>query len=168
MTYSTNIIFLDFDGVLTSKDSKTYFNPDDDGNYSYHETLIERLIQLCKTADAKIILATNWRKFMDDGCWYDLSGIRYNNPLPKLKQRLGDLIVGELPHNTKQSKSKALHEWFNANTIADDKNFVILDDDLNEGYQYCPQYVSHFILVNNSVGLSVSDYDMAKKILCIL
>ena len=157
-----NLIFLDFDGVVTSKEEGGYkWNPPE--KYGPSKTIIKRLKKLCDDTNSRIIIASNWRKFEPDG-YYTFPEGRVQNPLSKLKNMLGDYIIGSLPPDRYISKSQSLELWFEDN---DDfkGNYVIFDDDLAEGYQYNPSFRKRFILVDSEFGLTDEICKKAKEIL---
>lgn len=170
MYQNMKIIFLDFDGVCTS-----YY--DDIGSYITHDpsmygpsrSCIERLRNLCEDVGAKIIVSSNWRKFDEDGnCsfWtHPNYHITVQNPLPKLKREIGDLIIGTIPKLRHVTKTVAIKEWFVQNSVDDDFKYVIFDDDQKEGLQDDDLLKSHFILTKSDIGLSDRDCQKAKAIL---
>lgn len=133
------LVFLDFDGVVTNYNEEF-------GSYITHEpdlygpslSCVERLRQLCEETGARIIISSNWRKFAEDGLasfWTHPSNQRtVQNPLPKLKQCLGDLIIEALPKIRHMTKSAVLEMWFNENPQYRGLKYVILDDDLAEEF----------------------------------
>jgi len=61
-----NIVFADFDGVLTSQleTPGSYLNhaPSD---YGISPNCYSRLVDLCKRAKARVIISSNWRRYDD-------------------------------------------------------------------------------------------------------
>lgn len=143
------LVFCDFDGVLTSKQTKTYFNPDPT-KYKFAETLVDKLIWLCEKSGAKVLMTTNWRKFPIDGYWQK-GDVKYNNPLQSILKRLGDFCIGTLPPERHITKSDLLEMWIEDNDYKN--NFVIFDDDRSEGFEMS-KHCNHFVLIDNEVGLS--------------
>lgn len=131
MKYPDNLIFCDFDGVLTSEEDGTYFNPEVN-KYTYSIKCVRLLLKLCNETRSKIVISSNWRKFADDDCWVNGKN-KFFNPLPKLRTVLKDYIYDVLPVVRHMNKSKALTLWFDSN-VEFNGNFVIFDDDLNEGF----------------------------------
>lgn len=163
--YPPNLIFLDFDGVCNCKDDGSYLNYDP-ANYGPSAAIVSRLKAFCRIVDAKIVIASNWRKFLDDGAYSFASDMEFKNPLPKLRELLGeDLIFDDLPHDRHISKSQALILWFEDNDF--NGGFVVFDDDLREGYQDACEYKikEHFIHTDSEAGLTASDFKKAKEIL---
>lgn len=160
------LIFLDFDGVVTS----TLETP---GSYINHEMkdygispkCYARLVKLCKETNAKIVITSNWRKFPDDGFWHRTKKHQVPNHLPKLRKMLGDLIWSELPPERHCTKAECMELWFEDHPEVDIKNlkYVIFDDDLREGFQ-SSRFGMHFVLTDD-VGLTDEDCEKAKEIL---
>jgi hypothetical protein len=150
-----NLIFLDFDGVCNSFDYGSYLNHKNT-KYGYDEKIIKRLRHICKYGNARIVISSNWRRFPLDGSYtftYNDEKVTCHNPLPKLCDALGDLIVGTLPKDRHMSKSEALEIWFEYNQQFDGK-YAILDDDLREGYQYVPAFKKNLWLTDPMFGLT--------------
>lgn len=165
-----SLIFLDIDGVMTStlETPGSYLNHIGD-EYGISPKCFERLKKLCFTTDSKVIVSSNWRRFAETGSksyWLDPFNKQLTcNPLPKLKEMLGDLFLGTLPLDRHCSKSQALELWFEDNNINESSlNYVIFDDDISEGFIYS-RFHKHFILTDAKIGLSDND---CKKALTIL
>ena len=75
------VIFLDIDGCLTSEREGTYFNSDPT-KYHPSKKVMKQLMKLCDETGAKIVMATNWRKFDIDGEWVNKYGT-YNKHAEK-------------------------------------------------------------------------------------
>lgn len=174
MTYDCNICFVDVDGVLTSCDAEgaSYvkivreyptMGPD---QYTYTERCIKLLEDFCHENNCKIVISSNWRRFaLDDsadGSWSH-GKIFFKNPLLKIYERLGDLVVGTLPKDRHINKSQALKLWFELGNKINGK-FVIFDDDVSEGFSLT-QYCTNFVLTDFEVGLSQQDIEKAKEII---
>lgn len=161
-----NIIFCDFDGVLTStyETPGSYINHDNDG-YGISDACYYNLEQLCIDTNSRVVISSNWRRYADDGCWINpKTKAKFTNRLPLLKKRLGDLYAGQLNKIRHIRKVDALKMYLKKH---DDINFVIFDDELKEGFQDEEKYgiSSRFIQTDNTFGLSKLDVEKAKKIL---
>lgn len=138
MDLPKKIVFLDVDGVMTSFTDTpgSYMTHGEDG-YGISPSCFNMLIQLLKDEDAKVIISSNWRKFDDDGprsFWMSPNG-KVQNPLPKLREMLGDFLVGELPKVRHMEKSDVLLQWMTDNGINESNTkFVVFDDDPDEGF----------------------------------
>lgn len=150
-----NLIFLDFDGVCNSFECGSYLNYKNT-KYGYDEKIIKRLRHICKYGNAKIIISSNWRRFQIDGTYtftYDGENVTCHNPLSKLYDVLGDLIVGTLTKERHLTKSEALQLWFEDNPEFDGK-YAILDDDPREGYQWVPKFKKNFWMTDPQYGIT--------------
>lgn len=159
-------IFLDIDGVLTAKCETpgSYLNHDM-SEYGPSPKCIDRIKKLCIETNSKIVISSNWRRFDEEGFWHYRKQIQVKNPLPYVKQLLGELVVGELIPERHITKAEAIILWFEEH--GNDCNFVIFDDDTRENLHctYDYEIAKHFILTNIETGLSDSDCEKAKKIL---
>lgn len=113
---------------------------------------MERIRFVCEKTDARVVISSNWRRFPDDGEW-PFCGKRYANPLPKLRECLGDLIVGTLPLDRHVTKSEALTLWFEDNSDFLGR-YAIVDDDAGEGFQDVPSFLKHFWLTDTNLGIT--------------
>lgn len=162
MKKKQNIIFLDFDGVLTC--TKTSFIDNDPEHYGYSEEHVQRILDVCNATKSKIILISNWRKFDLDGR-YKHNGQWYSNPLPKLMERLGDVCIGTTSPARHISKLDALRNWFFILANVEKINkFVVIDDDEREGFQDS-EFKDIFIKTDPKVGFTDSDADKVKELL---
>lgn len=63
------IVFVDFDGVLTSKHETPGSYVNWQSQYGISPSCFDRLEELCTRTRAKVIVSSNWRRFDDDGKW---------------------------------------------------------------------------------------------------
>ena len=162
--YPKNLIFLDFDGVCNCKTDGSYLNYDPE-NYHASEQILDRLKSFCDENQAKIVIASNWRKFADDGHYSFSLGKEFKNPLPKLREQLKDYIFDDLPHTRHITKAQATILWFEENDFKG--GYVIFDDDLREEYHLTYEYgiKEHFIHTDMINGLTRDNLIQAKEIL---
>ena len=161
-----NYIFLDIDGVLTStlETPGSYINHSP-AEYGISASCIERLIKLADTCNAKVVISSNWRRFPDDGVWVHSKEKQLKNPLPGLKKKLGSRYIGDLTHERHLTKSEALELWFEDGDIDwKECHFVVFDDDFREGFSWS-KFRKHFILTDNTCGLTDKDCKNAMRIL---
>lgn len=157
------VIFLDIDGCLTSEREGTYFNPDP-AKYHPSKKVMKQLMKLCDKTGAKIVMATNWRKFDIDGEWVNKYGT-YKNPLKEVQAFFGDYCIGTLPRIRYINKAQATILYLEEHD--DISSFVIFDDDEREQYQNTYEYgiKDNFILVDITNGITEYDISKAKDIL---
>ena len=89
-----NVVFLDFDGCLTSVDSGTHYYCMDDLSYKPYKKIVDKIKNLCDETNSKICLTTNWRKYEDsEKHYYVYKGIRFPSQLTKLKKMLKNYLI---------------------------------------------------------------------------
>ena len=160
-----NIVFADFDGVLTSTHEVpgSYLNAGSE--YGISPGCYGRLVGLCGRAGAVVVVSSNWRRFDDDGVWSYCSfgqGAYFQNPLPKLRAALGPLYAGTLPTDRHIKKSQALVLWMKAHPEFDG-GFAVLDDDMREGFQDVAEYgiSGRFVRTDPEWGFTDADAEKA-------
>lgn len=159
-----SLVFLDYDGVLTSNVSGTSAEALMDskggcGRYHFDVDCFRRLLELCLDCGCRVVISSNWRRF-------DYLGGEWNgfkNPLPRLLSVLDGLVLGCLPKDRGLSKSEALRVFFEENPKYRGK-YVVFDDDPSEEYQHS-EFNGHFILTDREVGLTDEDVKKAKGVL---
>lgn len=170
-----NVIFLDFDGCLTSVDSGTHYYCMDDLSYKPCKKIVDKIKKLCDETNSKICLTTNWRKYEDsEKHYYVYKGIRFPSQLPKLKKMLKNYLIDNLPvikkyvngYEIYENKSVSLKKWFEINKDFTGK-FVIFDDSDWNGFHKTRKYGinKHFIHIDFKTGITDEDIDNARKIL---
>lgn len=149
---STKILFLDFDGVCNSYSEGSYVTHKND-EYGPSKTICERIRKICESTGAKIIISSNWRRFPIDGKWFSGKTF-YRNPLLKLYEVLGDLIVGTLTPERHITKAEALCLWFEDNRELD--KWVVVDDDPRENLGLTSDYgiKDHYIQTEPEFGIT--------------
>jgi len=161
--YPKNILFLDYDGCMTSIDNGTYFNVDPK-KYHWSEDVLEKLISFCMNNDVKIVLTSNWRKFDENGEWH-FHGNRYLNPLPNFKKALDYCCFDVLSAKRHVPKLNALKMWFDENPDFNG-GFVVFDDDIEEGFQNENEHEinKHFMLIDAKTG--ITEQNLADALEC--
>jgi hypothetical protein len=149
---------------MTSVQEGSYF-PEDVSKYKLCRQCAERLVMLCRECNAKVAVSSNWRKFDKDGFWLH-GGSRYYNPLSAFIDAIREVYICTLPSTRHVPKSAAVAKWISENKAYID-NYVVLDDDLNEGFQSADIYgiKDHFVHVDRQFGLTDADCKKAAKIL---
>lgn len=163
------IIFLDIDHVLTNIeiDNTSFLNYDPD-KYKLSEHNLKYLNMILDATHAKIVIASNWRKFTEPNLKWMYDGKWYNSPLPNFKRQYNDYIIDSLPPKRHITKCEALSIWCENNSNIFDMNndkYVILEDDIREGYQNNIVFKDHLILTNCKYGLTESDAKHSIEIL---
>lgn len=162
------IIFLDIDHVLTNIDlDNTSFMHLDPSKYRLSKINLKWLDKILSNTSAKIVIASNWRKFTPPNTQWLHRGKLYNSTLEPFKKMYRDYIVGMLPPKHHLTKCDCLELWFDMNPwfSKTDSKYVILEDDIHEGYQNNSTYAKHLILTDCHVGLTEADADKAIALL---
>lgn len=162
------IIFLDIDHVLTNTSlDNTSFLHLDPAKYRLSEINLKILDKLLEKSGAKIIIASNWRKFSFDIPYWVYGGKRYYSLLNAFKERYGNYIVGALPPDRHINKSQALSLWFEDNSWFSKTTgkYVILEDDPDEEYQDDIIYAKHLVMTDPKFGLTEDNLAEALRIL---
>ena len=97
---NTKIIFLDFDGVITTPKSK----------WQIDQNKVNLITKICKETGAKIVVSSV-------GEWVDLSIISFD-------REFSNLIVGNIEHKY-SLRGENIQEYIDNNNI---KNYIIIDD----------------------------------------
>ena len=159
-----SLVFLDYDGVLTSNVSGTSAealigSKGGRGRYHFDVDCFRRLLELCRDCGCHVVVSSNWRRFdYLEGEWNG-----FKNPLPRLLSVLDGLVLGCLPKDRGLAKSEALRVFFEKNPKYRGK-YVVFDDEPSEGYQHS-EFSKHFILTDREVGLTDENVKKAKEVL---
>ena len=161
---SGNIIFLDIDGCLTSVEDGSSFLCMDENTYRISERKLEIFGNLLKETNAKVIISSNWRKFRDDGVWIH-GKCRFRNNLPSLRKWLGKRYIGDLPFYRGMTKSQTMESWGISVGVDFSKiNFIVIDDDLSEGFLENPKFSGRYIHCDPMTGLTDEQCSYAKAL----
>lgn len=162
------IVFLDFDHVLTNTDlDNTSFLHLDPSKYRLSSINLRWLDKVLAKTRAKIIIASNWRKFTPPNTSWMYEGKSYNSILEPFKKMYGEWIAGMLPPERHATKSECLELWFEDNPWFSKQlgKYAIFEDDLEEGYQENPLFLKHLILTDRRYGMTEEDADKAIALL---
>lgn len=135
-----NIIFLDFDGVITTEQS----------GFKIDRKKIQLLNGLIVQTRAKVVVTSTWK---------------YRpTPVPSLQLQLNlEGFIGEIIDVTKldwEDRGKEIEDWLAANKV---RNYVILDDTIKDITPYgCSKFLVQTKIVN---GLTKRHVEQAEKIL---
>ena len=139
----SKLIFLDMDHVLTNTDlDNSSFKSFDPSKYHLSKINLKFLDMILENTDAKIVIASNWRKFSPPNTKWLYNGKYYESILEPFKKMYNQYIFDMLPN-----------DWFD---LVNGK-YVILEDDLREEYQLNPIFAKHLILTDYHVGLTEKD-----------
>lgn len=146
-----NIIFLDFDGTIVTKQSEALASLLDD-EIDFHATykdwmarkidpvLLNNVKILQQTFNAKIVISSAWRYFDD------------LDTLRRYLQERGDIdpasIIDQTPYSD-DCRGWEIRDWLKANSVT---NYLILDDD--EDVKAFPEAINHWIQLNPKFGFT--------------
>ena len=153
------IIFLDFDGVITTLKSKYKLDPE-------ALTLLGKIIE---ATDAKIVVSSSWRrhtledtiKELKDTSDFRMNGIEF----PFIDRIVGvtDRIFGFALTNKEKHisllRGVEIREWINEHPEVN--NYVILDDDSD----MLLEQKDHFVKTDTYTGLTEENVEQAIRIL---
>ena len=161
------LIFLDIDHVLTNTDiDNTSFLSYDPDKYRLSEVNLSMLDKVIDSTGSSIVIASNWRKFKKPHTAWHFCGKTYESTLEPFKEMYGNKIVDMLPVEHGLTKCECLELWFEHNTwFSKHGHYVILEDDIREGYQQHLVYSKHLVLTDRRFGLTEADADKAISIL---
>ena len=150
---TANIIFLDFDGVITSTES----------GYKLSKTLIERLGRLLKETDAYIVISSSWRGSDLQSTIANITD-RSNPSVGNTPFPFTDRIIGITPRCRAWMRGQEIEEWFrtHAKTATfKEVGYVILDDEDD----FFVHQKEHLVKTFESIGLQDADIEKAKEVL---
>lgn len=157
------IIFLDLDHVLTNTDlDNSSFLSFDPSKYRLSEINMKWLDKILEVTDAKIVISSNWRRFIPPHVIWDYKGKEYRSILEPFKAKYRADIIDMLPAERHATKCECLELWFEDNSwFSKHGKYAILEDDTREKYQEHHIYSKHLILTNYRFGLTETDADKA-------
>ena len=151
-----NIIFLDFDGVITSTES----------GYKLSPVLLERLKRLLWETDAYMVITSSWRGGDKQSTINEITDP--NNPrIGKVQFPYIDRILSVTPRCGAWMRGQEIEQWFNQkakhliNAGKKEIGYVIIDDETD----FYVQQKQHLVKTNEAVGLQDADIERAKEIL---
>lgn len=159
-----NIIFLDFDGVLTSARASV-MDMDTAVTNAMDPIALKMLSMLISDFDCRIVLTTSWAMYSDYS--------KDKNKFTDLFRVLGYSKIANSIHkdwrviedyNKAQSLSRnprslAIDEWLNCHSPI---NFIILDDDMIAENEY---QLEHIVNTDQMNGMLFNHYLKAREIL---
>ena len=163
-----NIQCMDDDQFLTNTDlDNTSFLSFDPAKYMLSKINLKWLDKILDESDAKIVISSNWRKFIPPYIQWEYEGKRYSSILEPFKDLYKGCIIDMLPPIRYATKSECLELWFEDNAWFSKQHskYVILEDDTREKYQEHPIFCKHLVLTNYHIGLSENDANKAIDIL---
>lgn len=123
------VIFLDIDGVVNCDTTDTYTS---DGWIFVDDFLVERVAQIVKATNAKIILSSTWREGWNSVCYPEDNDISFNELSAKFAE-YGMHFTDKTPdlrHGPRSyvHRGREIAAWLEAHKHWNIESFVILDD----------------------------------------
>ena len=157
------VIFLDIDGVLNCRTSKSYCHDDECGLITGIDSdKVKRLAKIVEATNAKIVLSSDWRVGWEKH--YTTRKPSHAKYLDNHLKKKGNLTILD--------KTPLFHSgyWRGEEILTylrshpDITNYVILDDTFFEDFSD-KEISEHLVLTNREVGLTDGDVKNAIKIL---
>lgn len=157
------VIFLDIDGVLNCRTSKSYCHDDECGLITGIDSdKVKRLAKIVETTNAKIVLSSDWRVGWEK--YYTTRKPSHAKYLDNHLKKKGNITIFD--------KTPLSHGgyWRGEEILAylrlhqDVENYVILDDTFFEDFSI-KEISEHLVLTEYKVGLTDADVEKAIKIL---
>lgn len=158
------VIFLDIDGVLNCRTSKSYCHDDICGVITGIDSdKVRRLAKIVEATGAEIVLSSDWK----DGWskYYTSSKPSHAKYLDNHLYKKGRLTIKDKTPNTSNGS------WYRGDEILtylrshqDITDYVILDDTFFEDFS-TKEIEEHLVLTGYKVGLTDADVEKAIRIL---
>lgn len=151
------LVFLDIDGVMTSRESIEYFhalNPDQERlDMLFGPAAVGHLNDLLLASGAKVVISSTWRKY------YTIDWLRCHFEDQGVLCEIIDLT----PYLWRQKRGDEIQKWLDEHPPPEgvERPFVILDDDSDMVHLR----TTNFVKVGNRTGLRRRDVEKALKIL---
>ena len=158
------IIFLDIDGVLNCRTSKSYCHDDKYGLITGIDfDKVKRLAKIVEATNAKIVLSSDWRVGWEKH--YTARKPSHAKYLDNHLKKKGNLIIfDKTPIINKGSWYRGEEIITYLNLHSDITHYVILDDTLFEDFNR-KEIKEHLVLTDYIIGLTDNDVEKAIKIL---
>lgn len=158
------IIFLDIDGVLNCRTSKSYCHDDEMGIITGIDSdKVKRLAKIVEITDAKIVLSSDWKVGWEK--YYITRKPSHAKYLDNHLKKKGNLIIfDKTPITNKGSWYRGEEIITYLNLHSDITHYVILDDIFFEDFD-CKEIKEHLVLTDYIIGLTDNDVEKAIKIL---
>lgn len=143
------IIFLDFDGVITTAKS----------GYAIDPEKVDLLLKIIEKTDAKIVVSSSWRRATVEATKEYLSETAFVDYIVGVTRKF-DVYTGERYGYLSVPRGMEIKFWLDT-TEENIESYVILDDETDMLIDQEP----YFILTDMYLGLSEEDVEKAIKIL---
>ena len=145
------VIFLDFDGVITTPSSK----------WNISIELVKRVKKICDATGAKLVISSTWQHGNSAKEWLE-EGVLMKSYKGWLKKFFVDYtydVTGRHAWNGSTARGAEIKAWLVKHSEVD--NYVIIDDE----YVCLESQVCYFVLTNPHDGITE---DIADRVIAIL
>jgi len=157
------VIFLDIDGVLNCRTSKSYCHDDKCGLITGIDSdKVKRLARIVEATDAKIILSSDWKVGWEKR--YITRKPSHAKYLDNHLYKKGKLIISDKTPNTHGGYWRGEEILTYLRSHPDITDYVILDDTFFEDFSI-KEIEEHLVLTNHKLGLTDIDVERAIRIL---
>lgn len=145
------LIFLDFDGVLNSRQSEIYYSQFHPHKVTMEERLCpiatSNLLHILKEhPDTRIVVSSTWRRSRSEAV------------LGEILSRYGidpSVVIGRTPyHGPGEIRGERIQEWIDSHKEINTTHFAIIDDDADMAHFLG---TPHFIKTHNKTGLMYAE-----------
>ena len=153
------VIFLDFDGVITTQKSK----------YKLDSDALHLLGKIINSTDAKIVISSSWRqrtlegtiKALQDTSDFRLNGIEFPfiDRIVGITDKIYGVALTDKEKHISLLRGVEIREWLNEHPEV--TNYVILDDDSD----MLLEQANHFVKTDTYEGLTNENVEQAIDIL---
>lgn len=157
------VIFLDIDGVLNCRTSKSYCHDDECGLITGIDSdKVKRLAKIVEATNAKIVLSSDWRVGWEK--YYTTRKPSHAKYLDNHLKKKGNLTIFDKTPLSHGGYWRGEEILTYLRSHPDITNYVILDDIFFEDFSI-KEIEEHLVLTNAEVGLADADVDRAINIL---
>lgn len=152
------VIFLDIDGVLNSRYSKTHAPS---GCHGLESSKLKKIYQIISATGAKVVLSSTWKSEINKNIKYVTADGKYM--LNKFKYEGKFILFDKTPDaETSLHRGKEISAWlYDHQTV---EKFVIIDDTEFNDMGYFG-LLNNLVLTDGDIGITDEDVDKAIKIL---
>ena len=152
------VIFLDIDGVLNKRFSKSYAPS---GCTGIENSALKKLRKIIEETGARVVLSSTWKSELDKNLHYATADGKYM--LNKFRYEGGFHLLDKTPDAEKCIlRGAEINSWLSKKN--DVESFVILDDIEFDDFHIFG-YIDHLVLTDPSVGITDEDVEKAIGIL---
>lgn len=157
------VIFLDIDGVLNCRTSKSYCHDDECGLITGIDSdKVKRLAKIVEATNAKIVLSSDWRVGWEK--YYTTRKPSHAKYLDNHLKKKGNLTIFDKTPLFYSGYWRGEEILTYLKACPNITNYVILDDTFFEDFSD-KRIEEHLVLTNHSVGLTDADCEKAIDIL---